>query len=292
MMGQPTHGGVVKNGSIQVGLVGLGMMGRSIARVFLKAGHRVIARDDDDASSRRLLSLLRQEWASKNDGPADLVPMTKMASIQACPIVIEAVQEDEECKRQVLTMIGRHQGDEAIIGTHTSSISITRLSAHVGCPERFIGLHFMKPPTRIILTEVVKGLATSKETCAKVDHILRAMGRKVVFSQDYPAFIVNRILMPMINEAITVLYQGVGSVEAIDQALQYGARHPMGPLQLADLIGLDLCASILQRLHCELSDDKYRPCPLLMKYIEAGWLGRKTNRGFYDYHGKKPRPTR
>lgn len=277
---------------MRIGVFGLGPMGRSIARVFLEDGHQVQVRDIDAASSQRLMAVLREEWGKKQSDNPSLTLMDDMQAINQCDLVIETVTEDEDCKRKALTMIGKYQGTETIVGTNTSGMSITSLSRHMPHPHNFLGVHFMKPPDSVKLIEVIKGLATSRRSCDRVREILEAMGRKVVFCEDSPAFIVNRILMLMINEAVTVLYQGVGSVESIDQSLIHGAHHPMGPLQLADLIGLDLCASILERLRREIADDKYRPCPLLLKYVEAGWLGRKTRRGFYDYHGKKPIPTR
>jgi 3-hydroxybutyryl-CoA dehydrogenase len=209
-----------------------------------------------------------------------------------CDLVIETAVEKEEVKRKIFHDLCAVLKPEAIIGSDTSSISITRLAASTDRPERFIGIHFMNPVPVMELVELVRGIATDDATFDAVRAFATRMGKQIAVSEDFPAFIVNRILLPMINEAIYTLYEGVGNVEAIDAAMKLGAHHPMGPLELADFIGLDTCLQIMQVLHDGLSDSKYRPCPLLVKYVEAGWLGRKTQRGFYDYRGEKPVPTR
>jgi 3-hydroxybutyryl-CoA dehydrogenase len=207
-------------------------------------------------------------------------------------LVIEAASENEEIKRKILQSLLPVLRPEAVIATNTSSISITRLAATTDRPERFIGMHFMNPVPRMQLVEVIRGIATQEDTYRAVRTVADKMGKQSVTAEDFPAFIVNRILLPMINEAVYTLLEGVGNVESIDTAMKLGANHPMGPLELADFIGLDTCLSIMMVLYDGLNDSKYRPCPLLIKYVEAGWLGRKTKRGFYDYRGEVPVPTR
>jgi len=209
-----------------------------------------------------------------------------------CDLVVEAASENEEVKRKIFTALRSFLKPDAVVASNTSSISITRLASVTANPERFIGMHFMNPAPRMQLVELIRGIATRDETFDAAKAFVTRLGKTAVMSEDFPAFIVNRILLPMINEAVYTLYEGVGSVEAIDTAMRLGANHPMGPLQLADFIGLDTCLAIMQVLHDGLADSKYRPCPLLVKYVEAGWLGRKTQRGFYDYRGDQPVPTR
>jgi 3-hydroxybutyryl-CoA dehydrogenase len=212
--------------------------------------------------------------------------------LSGCDLVIESAVEKEDIKRKIFSDVCAVLKPEAIVATNTSSISITRLASSTDRPERFIGIHFMNPVPLMELVEVIRGIATDDATFESSKAFVRKLGRTIAVSEDFPAFIVNRILLPMINEAIYTLYEGVGNVEAIDTAMKLGAHHPMGPLELADFIGLDTCLSVMQVLHEGLADSKYRPCPLLVKYVEAGWLGRKTQRGFYDYRGEKPVPTR
>ena len=216
----------------------------------------------------------------------------KFDAMADCDLVIETATEKEDVKRKILTALCPVLKPEAIIGTNTSSISITRLAASTDRPEQFIGIHFMNPVPLMKLVELIRGIATGDPTFEATKTFVTTLGKTIAVSEDFPAFIVNRILLPMINEAIYTLYEGVGTVVAIDNAMKLGANHPMGPLELADFIGLDTCLSVMQVLHEGLADTKYRPCPLLVKYVEAGWLGRKTKRGFYDYRGEKPVPTR
>jgi 3-hydroxybutyryl-CoA dehydrogenase len=228
----------------------------------------------------------RQEALRNITGSADVDDLSD------CDLVIEAASEVEEVKRKIYTNVCRALKPEAILATNTSSISITRLAATTDRPEKFMGIHFMNPVPIMQLVELIKGIATDEATFTASRNYVEKLGKTITLSEDFPAFIVNRILIPMINEAVYTLHEGVGSVEAIDTAMKLGANHPMGPLQLADFIGLDTCLAIMQVLHEGLSDSKYRPCPLLVKYVEAGWLGRKAKRGFYDYRGEKPVPTR
>jgi len=228
----------------------------------------------------------RKAALSRISGSSDVNDLAPM------DLVIEAATEDESVKRKIYAQICPVLKPEALLATNTSSLSITRLASATDRPERFMGIHFMNPVPVMKLVELVRGIATEETTFSTAKEFVATLDKTITVAEDFPAFIVNRILLPMINEAIYTLYEGVGSVEAIDTAMKLGANHPMGPLQLADFIGLDTCLSIMQVLHDGLADSKYRPCPLLVKYVEAGWLGRKSGRGFYDYRGETPVPTR
>ncbi len=219
-------------------------------------------------------------------------PADKYENLAKCDLVIETATEKEDVKRRIFNEVSAALKPEAILASNTSSISITRLAASTDRPERFIGIHFMNPVPLMELVEIIRGIATDDKTFETTKQFVGTLNKTIAVAEDFPAFIVNRVLLPMINEAIYTLYEGVGNVEAIDTAMRLGAHHPMGPLELADFIGLDTCLSVMQVLHEGLADSKYRPCPLLVKYVEAGWLGRKTKRGFYDYRGEKPVPTR
>ncbi|MCK1385562.1 3-hydroxybutyryl-CoA dehydrogenase [Bradyrhizobium sp. 21] len=287
----------------KVGVIGAGQMGNGIAHVAALAGFDVVL---NDISADRLKSgmatingnLARQvsKKGVSEDDKAKAVGRIKLAEklddLADCDLVIETAVEKEEVKRKIFHELCAVLKPEAIVASDTSSISITRLAAATDRPERFIGIHFMNPVPLMELVELIRGIATDDQTFEASKEFVAKLGKQVAVSEDFPAFIVNRILLPMINEAIYTLYEGVGNVEAIDAAMKLGAHHPMGPLELADFIGLDTCLSIMQVLHEGLADSKYRPCPLLVKYVEAGWLGRKTQRGFYDYRGAKPVPTR
>jgi 3-hydroxybutyryl-CoA dehydrogenase len=286
-----------------VGIVGAGQMGSGIAHVSALAGYGVtlydIAEDRTSAGRDKIAATLDRQLASQKITPADrdaamarIATTTDTAALGTADLVIEAATEDETVKRKIYREICPHLAPGAILATNTSSISITRLASATDRPERFMGIHFMNPVPVMKLVELVRGIATEDATFESARHYVTALDKTISVSEDFPAFIVNRILLPMINEAIYVLYEGVGSVESIDTAMKLGANHPMGPLQLADFIGLDTCLSIMQVLHDGLADSKYRPCPLLVKYVEAGWLGRKAGRGFYDYRGETPVPTR
>lgn len=287
----------------KVGVIGAGQMGNGIAHVAALAGFDVVL---NDVSADRLKSgmatingnLARQvskKAVSEDDKAKAMARITlaeKLDGLADCDLVIETAVEKEEVKRKIFHELCAVLKPEAIVASDTSSISITRLAAATDRPERFIGIHFMNPVPLMELVELIRGIATDDSTFEASKEFVAKLGKQVAVSEDFPAFIVNRILLPMINEAIYTLYEGVGNVEAIDAAMKLGAHHPMGPLELADFIGLDTCLSIMQVLHEGLADSKYRPCPLLVKYVEAGWLGRKTQRGFYDYRGAKPVPTR
>jgi len=286
-----------------VGVIGAGQMGAGIAQVVAQAGIPVLVNDvTEDRVNRALATinglLSRQVARGQLDdaGRKAILGRIRYAptidKLANCDLVIEAATENEEIKRKVFAALRAFAKPEAILASNTSSISITRLASITANPERFIGMHFMNPVPVMQLVEIIRGIATKDETFEAAKAFVTRLGKTVTMSEDFPAFIVNRILMPMINEAVYTLYEGVGSVEAIDTSMRLGARHPMGPLQLADFIGLDTCLAIMQVLHDGLADSKYRPCPLLVKYVEAGWLGRKTQRGFYDYRGEQPVPTR
>ncbi|MEJ6785074.1 3-hydroxybutyryl-CoA dehydrogenase [Aminobacter sp. Piv2-1] len=286
-----------------VGIVGAGQMGSGIAHVSALAGYNVQLYDISpdriekgiatiNGNMARQVHSGKLEEQARKDAMARISSAPAMADLASADLVIEAATEDETIKRKIYAQLCPQLNPEAILATNTSSISITRLAAQTDRPERFIGIHFMNPVPLMKLVELVRGIATEDKTFESAKDYVRHLDKTVTVSEDFPAFIVNRILLPMINEAIYTLYEGVGTVEAIDTAMRLGANHPMGPLQLADFIGLDTCLSIMQVLHDGLSDSKYRPCPLLVKYVEAGWLGRKTGRGFYDYRGEVPVPTR
>jgi 3-hydroxybutyryl-CoA dehydrogenase len=291
-------------GSIStVGVIGAGQMGNGIAHVCALAGYKVLLHDVTEERVRSGLAtidgnLARQAHSgriSEDDRKASLDrlrPARGLEDLAQVDLAIESATESEPVKRKIFAELCPILKPEATLATNTSSISITRLAAATDRPERFIGIHFMNPVPVMELVELVRGIATEEETFELAKAFVRSLGKTIAVSEDFPAFMVNRILLPMINEAIYVLYEGVGSVEAIDTAMKLGANHPMGPLQLADFIGLDTCLSIMQVLYDGLADSKYRPCPLLVKYVEAGWLGRKAGRGFYDYRGEHPVPTR
>ena len=286
-----------------IGIIGAGQMGAGIAHVFALSGYDVLLNDIDNAQIANALSLIeknldRQVGKSAID-PAEaktahgrVKPAGDFANLSACDLVIESATENQALKKEIFANLTKVLKKDAIMATNTSSISITGLAAVTDRPDQFIGLHFMNPAPLMKLVEVIRGIATSKETFETTKAVVQSLDKTMSVSEDFPAFIVNRILMPMINEAIYTLYEGVGSVEAIDTGMKLGANHPMGPLQLADFIGLDTCLAIMQVLYEGLADTKYRPCPLLVKYVEAGWLGKKTGRGFYDYSGPTPAPTR
>jgi 3-hydroxybutyryl-CoA dehydrogenase len=287
----------------RIGVIGAGQMGGGIAHVCALAGFDVVMTDiDDDALQRgraaiernlaRQVARGRIKEAEEQAALARIATGLDYALFDDCDMVIEAATEKEEVKRQIFKKLTPHLRPDALIATNTSSISITRLAASTDRPGKFIGMHFMNPVPVMSLVELIRGIATDEQTFALTRDLALKLGKNPVAAEDFPAFIVNRILLPMINEAVYVLYEGVGSVEATDTAMRLGANHPMGPLELADFIGLDTCLSVMQVLYEGLADSKYRPCPLLVKYVEAGWLGRKTGRGFYDYHGEKPVPTR
>jgi 3-hydroxybutyryl-CoA dehydrogenase len=287
----------------RVGVIGAGQMGSGIAHVCALAGFDVALNDVSEERVKAGMATINGNLArqvvrqaiSENDRQAALGRIGAATNIEAladCDIIIETAVEKEEIKRKILAALCPVLKEDAIIATNTSSISITRLAASTDRPEKFIGIHFMNPVPVMELVEVIRGIATDDPTYETTKAFVTRLGKKYAVAEDFPAFIVNRILLPMINEAIYTLYEGVGSVDAIDTAMKLGAHHPMGPLELADFIGLDTCLSVMQVLHEGLADSKYRPCPLLVKYVEAGWLGRKTKRGFYDYRGDKPVPTR
>jgi 3-hydroxybutyryl-CoA dehydrogenase len=287
----------------KIGVIGAGQMGNGIAHVCALSGFNVMLNDvatDRIAEALATISgnlarqVSRQRISDEQRQAAikRILPANSLGDLGDCDLVIEAATEREDVKRQIFSALCPSLKPDAIVGTNTSSISITRLASSTDRPERFIGIHFMNPVPLMELVEVIRGIATDDKTFESTKQFVNKLGKIIAVSEDFPAFIVNRILLPMINEAIYTLYEGVGNVEGIDTAMRLGAHHPMGPLELADFIGLDTCLSVMQVLHEGLADSKYRPCPLLVKYVEAGWLGRKTQRGFYDYRGEKPVPTR
>lgn len=286
-----------------IGVVGAGQMGNGIAHVCALAGYDVVVNDISEDALKSGMSAIEKNMSRQvardlitpDDMTAGLKRITTATSMDPLgnvDLAIEAATENREVKEAIFRSLCQVVPKSAILATNTSSISVTRLASVTDRPERFIGLHFMNPVPLMKLIEIIRGLATDQETYETAIMFAERLGKTVTNAEDYPAFIVNRILVPMINEAVYTLYEGVGTVEAIDAAMRLGANHPMGPLQLADFIGLDTCLSIMQVLHDGLADTKYRPCPLLVKYVEAGWLGRKSGRGFYDYRGDGPVPTR
>lgn len=286
-----------------VGIVGAGQMGNGIAHVFALSGYEVLLNDISDEGLKRAVAIIDKNLerqasrgkiteATRAEAMARIKTTLVLPDLGACDLIIEAATEKEVVKNQIFETLAPHLAPQTILTSNTSSISITRLASRTDRPERFMGFHFMNPVPVMQLVELIRGIATNVETYDTLLAVVGRLGKTAASAEDYPAFIVNRILIPMINEAVYALYEGVGNVQSIDQALKLGANHPMGPLELADFIGLDTCLAIMNVLHEGLADTKYRPCPLLTKYVEAGWLGRKTQRGFYDYRGETPVPTR
>jgi 3-hydroxybutyryl-CoA dehydrogenase len=293
----------IQNSIRTVGVIGAGQMGNGIAHVAALAGYDVLLNDHDETRIDGALDTIRHNMTRQvGKGVVTIDAMeTALTRIRKAPrlgdfgavdIAIESAVENEEIKRKIFADLRPTLRPDALLATNTSSLSITRLAATTDRPDKFIGVHFMNPVPLMKLVELIRGLATSQDTYETSLSFVSSLGKTIANAEDFPAFIVNRVLMPMINEAVYTLYEGVGSVEAIDKAMRLGANHPMGPLELADFIGLDTCLSIMQVLNEGLADTKYRPCPLLVKYVEAGWLGQKTQRGFYDYRGETPIPTR
>ena len=287
----------------KIGIIGAGQMGNGIAHVCSLAGIPVVINDIaaprlKDALATINGNMSRQVSRQRITEEQKLAALKLISTVETydglsdCDLVIEAATEKEDVKRKIFTELCPSLKPEALVASNTSSISITRLAASTDRPEKFIGIHFMNPVPLMELVELIRGIATADGTFEAAKEFVTKLGKTIAVAEDFPAFIVNRILLPMINEAIYTLYEGVGNVEGIDTAMRLGAHHPMGPLELADFIGLDTCLSVMQVLHEGLADSKYRPCPLLVKYVEAGWLGKKAGRGFYDYRGAKPVPTR
>ncbi|MEO1747440.1 MAG: 3-hydroxybutyryl-CoA dehydrogenase [Pseudomonadota bacterium] len=287
----------------KIGVIGAGQMGAGIAQVSAAAGYSITLTDISIENAENAISKINataEKLVSREKMAADvqatiatnLAPAGDMKALSDCDLVIEAASENEDIKNAIFADLCPVLKADAIIATNTSSLSITRLAQKTDRPEKFMGIHFMNPVPVMKLVELVRGIATEDATYQVGKDYVAALGKTATVSEDFPAFIVNRILIPMINEAIYTLYEGVGNVQSIDQSMKLGANHPMGPLELADFIGLDTCLAIMQVLHDGLADTKYRPCPLLVKYVEAGWLGRKSGRGFYDYRGETPVPTR
>lgn len=285
-----------------VGVIGAGQMGNGIAHVCAVGGYKVKLVDISQEQLDKGLEAIRANLARQHKkglieeqdvaNALARISTSTVSEFSDCDLVIEAATEDEAVKKKIFDAVCPTLRPDAILCTNTSSISVTRLGANTDRPGKFMGMHFMNPVPIMKLVELIRGIATEEETFRKVHDLTEKIGKTAITAEDFPAFIVNRILLPMINEAIYTLYEGVGSITSIDNAMRLGSNHPMGPLQLADFIGLDTCLSIMQILHEGLADTKYRPCPLLVKYVEAGWLGRKTGRGFYDYSEETPQPTR
>ncbi|MCB1352997.1 MAG: 3-hydroxybutyryl-CoA dehydrogenase [Rhodobacteraceae bacterium] len=286
-----------------VGVIGAGQMGNGIAHVFALAGYDVLLNDISEEALGRAKQMIGQnmdrqvsrEKISAEERDAALARISTgsdLAVVGKVDLIIESATENESIKRKIFASLAEHLAPHTLLTSNTSSISITRLAAGTDRPERFMGFHFMNPVPVMQLVELIRGIATDNATYEILAEVVQRLGKSAASSEDYPAFIVNRILVPMINEAVYALYEGVGSVSSIDLSMKLGANHPMGPLELADFIGLDTCLAIMNVLHEGLADTKYRPCPLLVKYVEAGWHGRKTKRGFYDYRGETPVPTR
>jgi 3-hydroxybutyryl-CoA dehydrogenase len=286
-----------------IGIIGAGQMGNGIAHVTALAGYRVVMMDISQDSLTAALSLIeknleRQVSSAKITAAEKAKALTQIdttldiSKVGQADLVIEAATEDETIKQSIFDLLLPHLQDHTILTSNTSSISITRLASRTDRPEKFMGFHFMNPVPVMKLVELIRGIATDETTYAACKQVVERLGKTAASAEDFPAFIVNRLLMPMINEAVYTLYEGVGNVVSIDSSMRLGANHPMGPLELADFIGLDTCLAIMNVLHDGLADTKYRPCPLLTKYVEAGWLGRKSQRGFYDYRSGTPVPTR
>ena len=287
----------------RLGVVGAGQMGGGIAHVAALAGLDVVLLDTQDGALDKALSGIARnmdrqvskgviEAGAKDAALARIIKATDHAAFAECDFVLEAATEREDIKQAIFKAVIPHLKPECLLGSNTSSISITRLAAGTDRPERFIGMHFFNPVPVMELVEIIRGIATDDATFAATKSLAERLGKTTAAAEDFPGFVVNRILIPMINEAVYALHEGVGDIASIDAGLKLGANHPMGPLELADLIGLDTCLSVMQVLHAGLGDSKYRPCPLLVKYVEAGWLGRKSGRGFYDYGVTPPKPTR
>ncbi len=286
-----------------VGVIGAGQMGNGIAHVFALAGYDVLLNDISTEAMQAAVAIIEKNLdrqvsrgkVSAEDKAAAMARIrttTDMADIGATDLVIEAATEREDVKNKIFESVLPHLKPDTILTSNTSSISITRLASRTDRPEKFMGFHFMNPVPVMQLVELIRGIATNEETYQTLVGVVDSLGKTAASAEDFPAFIVNRVLVPMMNEAVYVLYEGVGNVRSIDESMKLGANHPMGPLELADFIGLDTCLAIMNVLHDGLADTKYRPCPLLVKYVEAGWLGRKSGRGFYDYRSGTPVPTR
>ena len=286
-----------------VGVIGAGQMGNGIAHVLSQSGYSVLLNDVNQDALDRAVERVRKNMDRQlrsgkisedeiNAAMGRIKTTLDLEELGTSDLIIEAATEDESVKQKIFDSVLPHLKPETILTSNTSSISITRLASRTDRPEKFMGFHFMNPVPVMQLVELIRGIATDQDTYNSCLEVVNSLGKTAASAEDFPAFIVNRILMPMINEAVYTLYEGVGSVQSIDQSMKLGANHPMGPLELADFIGLDTCLAIMNVLHDGLADTKYRPCPLLTKYVEAGWLGRKTQRGFYDYRGETPVPTR